>query len=343
MNSAKKVYIFLILTTIVIILIYAQGIIIPFTLALLFWVMIRVIKKQLSKIRFISKWPKWLITAISTALMLGFLLLIGELVSENIQQLSKTFPTYESNVNKITKLINDQFNIEISSILNDLAKDINFSGILSKLFSTLTSLIGDAFLVFIYLIFLLIEEPIFPGKLKAMYPDEQRYNRMKTLINKIDHSIINYMAVKTLTSFLTGFLSYFVIMIIGVDAPLFWAFLIFILNYIPTIGSLTATIFPTIFAMLQFGEITPALLVLAIVGAIQLIIGNFVEPRLMGTSLNISPLVVILTLSLWGLIWGVTGMLLSVPITVIIIIIMSEFPSTRPIAILLSQRGKLNK
>ena len=141
---------------------------------------------------------------------------------------------------------------------------------------------------------------------------------------------------------MTGLLSYFVLLIIGVDAPAFWAFLIFVLNFIPTIGSLIATIFPTIFALLQFGDFTQGILVLAIVGSIQMVIGNLVEPKLMGDSLNISPLVVLLTLAIWGVMWGITGMLLSVPITVIMIIIMSEFQTTRPLAILLSQTGKIN-
>jgi predicted PurR-regulated permease PerM len=176
-----------------------------------------------------------------------------------------------------------------------------------------------------------------------MYPDQKKYNRVNGLVKKIDKSISNYIALKTLVSLLTGFLSYFVLLIIGVDAPLFWAFLIFVLNYIPSIGSLIATIFPTIFALLQFGDFTPAILVLAIVGAIQLIVGNLIEPRLMGNSLNISPLVVFLTLALWGVMWGITGMLLSVPITVILIIIMSEFSDTRPFAILLSRKGDLNR
>ena len=134
-----------------------------------------------------------------------------------------------------------------------------------------------------------------------------------------------------------------ILLFIGVDAPVFWAFLIFVLNFIPTIGSLIATLFPAIFALLQFGEFTPGILVLAIVGTIQLIVGNFIEPRVMGNSLNISPLVVFLTLAIWGVIWGITGMLLSVPITVILIIVMSEFPSTQPLAILLSQKGSINK
>jgi predicted PurR-regulated permease PerM len=148
---------------------------------------------------------------------------------------------------------------------------------------------------------------------------------------------------KTIISLTTGFASYFALVIIGVDVPVFWAFLIFVFNYIPTIGSIIATFFPAIFALLQFGEFGPAIIVLLLVGSIQVIVGNFVEPKVMGNTLNISPLVVLLALTLWGAIWGITGMLLSVPITVILIIIMSEIPSTRPLAILLSEKGEIDK
>jgi predicted PurR-regulated permease PerM len=343
MEATKRIYIFLIIVTLVMVLIYAQGIIIPFILAILFLFLIRVIRNMLSKIKYVGKLPKWILTIISSVLLLTFLVFTVDMISQNIQQLSRTLPVYEANVNKITNSINQQFNVDLSTLLSDFADELNFGGILSKIFSTLTGLFGDAFMVLLYLIFLLLEEPILSKKVKAMYPDQKRYNRVNGLIKKIDKSVSNYIAVKTLVSLITGMLSYFVLLIIGVDAPLFWSFLIFVLNFIPSIGSLIATLFPTIFAMLQFGEITPAILVLAIVGAIQLIMGNLVEPRIMGTSLNISPLVVFLTLALWGVMWGVTGMLLSVPITVIIIIIMSEFPDTRPIAILLSQQGKLHR
>ncbi|SHI44458.1 Predicted PurR-regulated permease PerM [Tangfeifania diversioriginum] len=343
MEATKRIYIFLIIVTLVMVLIYAQGIIIPFILAILFLFLIRVIRNILSKIKYVGRLPQWVLTIISSVLLLTFLVFTVEMISQNIQQLSKTLPVYEANVNKITNSISQQFNVDLSSLLSDFADELNFGGILSKIFSTLTGLFGDAFMVFLYLIFLLLEEPILPKKVKAMYPDQKSYNRINGLIKKIDKSVSNYIAVKTLVSLITGMLSYFVLLIIGVDAPLFWSFLIFVLNFIPSIGSLIATLFPTIFAMLQFGDITPAILVLAIVGAIQLIMGNLVEPRIMGTSLNISPLVVFLTLALWGVMWGVTGMLLSVPITVIIIIIMSEFPDTRPIAVLLSQQGKINK
>ncbi|MBN1987479.1 MAG: AI-2E family transporter [Prolixibacteraceae bacterium] len=343
METSKKIYIFLMVITAVVVLIYAQSIIIPFILATLFWFTIRVIKKILSKVPFISRWPKWLLTLISSVLLLSFLIFAVEIISANIQHISETLPVYEKNVNKITQSINQQFDVDLRIMLNDFAKDLNFGDILSKIFSALTSMFGNAFTVLLYLIFLLLEEPIFPKKIRAMYPDNKKYSQVIELINKIDHSIGNYIALKTMVSLLTGFFSYFALLFIGVDAPFFWSFLIFILNFIPTIGSLIATIFPAIFAMLQYGEFTPGILVLAIVGAIQLIIGNLVEPRVMGNSLNISPLVVFLTLSLWGVMWGVIGMLLSVPITVILIIIMSKFPGTRPFAILLSQKGNINK
>ncbi|WP_319481771.1 AI-2E family transporter [uncultured Draconibacterium sp.] len=343
METSKKIYIFLIVITIVVVCIYAQSIIIPFILAILFWFLIRVIKKLLEKVNFIGRLPKWILTLFSTLVLLGFLALAVTMISQNIKVLSTTLPEYEANVNKIAQQINQKFDIDIMNMAGDFAKDLNFGSILSSLFSTLTSLFGNAFTVFLYLLFLLLEEPLFPKKLKAMYPEKERYDHVKKLVAKIDHSIGNYVALKTLTSLLTGFLSYFALLFIGVDAPLFWAFLIFVLNFIPTIGSLIATIFPTIFAILQFGELTPGILVLSIVGAIQLVVGNFIEPRLMGNTLNISPLVVFLTLAIWGVIWGISGMLLSVPITVILIIIMSEFPGTRPFAILLSQRGTINK
>ncbi len=343
MDTTRKIYVFLIVITTVAVLIYAQSIIVPFFLAIIFWFVIRVIKKILLRVKFVRRLPRWLVTIFSSLLLLGFLTLTVDLITQNISQLSDTLPKYQANVNKITDAINTRFDINLGNEINNLFKDLKFGDILTEVLSALTGIFGDAFTVILYLIFILLEEPLFPKKIKAMYPDEKRYKSVTGLIDKIDHSVGNYIALKTLTSFLTGFLSYFVLLSIGVDAPVFWAFLIFVLNFIPTIGSLIATLFPAIFALLQFGDFTQGILVLAIVGSVQVIIGNFVEPKLMGDSLNISPLVVLLTLAIWGVMWGVTGMLLSVPITVILIIIMSEFPATQPLAILLSHTGKLGK
>ncbi|MFW6370199.1 MAG: AI-2E family transporter [Bacteroidota bacterium] len=341
MDSVKKIYVFIILVTAVVVLIVAQNIIIPFVIAVLFWFVIRVLKKILSKIRYIKKLPDWIITIISSLILLSLLFLVITIITTNIRYLSATLPAYEENISKVTRRLQQNFELEFPLVWSNLTSGIEFGNILSRIFSTLTGLFSDAFIVLTFLIFILLEESIFPDKIKAMYPDENRYRKINSLIRKIDHSVSNYIAIKTLVSLLTGILSFFALLAIGVDAPSFWAFLIFILNFIPSIGSLIATFFPAFFALLQFGSFTPAVLVLAVVGTIQILLGNFMEPRIMGTSMNISPLVVFLTLILWGMMWGIAGMLLSVPITVILILIMSEFEGTRPIAILLSRRGKI--
>ncbi len=341
MDNVRKIYVFLILVTSVVVLIVAQNIIIPFILAILVWFMIRAIKKLMYRIPFFRLLPDWLLSIISSVFLLSLLFLIISMITINIRYLTTTLPAYEDNINKITQRFWAQFELDFPVVWNALTTDIDFGNILSRIFSTLTGFFSDAFLVLIYLVFILLEESIFPEKIKAMYPDENKYKKINSLIKKIDHSVSSYIAIKTLVSLLTGILSYIALMFIGVDAPFFWSFLIFILNFIPSIGSLIATLFPAFFALLQFGAFTPAILVLVIVGLIQFIIGNFIEPRIMGTSMNISPLVVFLTLILWGMMWGIAGMLLSVPITVILIIIMSEFKGTRPIAILLSRRGEI--
>src|SRR6056297_1928847 len=133
MDATKRIYIFLVLVVVVVILIYAQGIIIPFILAILFWFMIRVTKKLLSKIKYLKNWPEWIFTVISSVILLGFLFLIVEMISLNIRQLSNTLPDYEKNVNMITQSVQDKFNMDLSSLMNDFTKELNFGEILSKI------------------------------------------------------------------------------------------------------------------------------------------------------------------------------------------------------------------
>jgi predicted PurR-regulated permease PerM len=112
-------------------------------------------------------------------------------------------------------------------------------------------------------------------------------------------------------------------------------------NFIPSIGPVLATVFPSLFCLIQFGEFVPFLMVFFGVGTVGVLISSLVEPRLMGNTLNISPLVTILALAIWGSIWGILGALLSVPITVAMIIILAQFPQTKNLAILLSEKGKI--
>ncbi|MBN2802931.1 MAG: AI-2E family transporter [Deltaproteobacteria bacterium] len=341
MKISNIAYTLISLTIIVLILVFGKDLFIPFILALLFWFLIKTVRNSILKIRFFKKIPRAFLTAGSTLILFLLIAVIIRLLTSNIQELSKSLPLYDKNVTSIMSLINSKFDIEITDYLTAATNNFNYTSILKGVFNSLSSIFGNAFMIVIYTLFLIIEESVFMKKISFIYPDESDYNKVNSILTRIDDSISRYITLKTAVSALTGILSYIVLLIIGVDAPLFWAFLIFLMNYIPTIGSLIATIFPAIFATLQFGTLAPFFWVLGGVGAIQVVVGNIIEPKVMGNSLNVSSLVVIITLSLWGSIWGITGMILSVPITVMMVIILSEFKSTKKIAIILSEKGKV--
>lgn len=339
-NIAAGLIIFVIT---IIALIYGQSLLQPFVLGLLFWFILRGIKKNLEGIPFIQKrFPSWLKTGLAAFIVLGVLVVISRVLTTNINSLALSYEKYQPNVDSILQQINELFNINVVEYAQAHLGDLNFGTILSSIFNSLSDLIGNSFMIVLYAAFILLEESNFESKLRAVFSDNANYANFSSILRKIEASISSYFGLKMVVSLITGVLSYMALLMIGVDSPAFWAFLIFILNFIPTIGSLIGTVFPAIFSLLQFGELWPCLLVLLIVGVIQLIVGNILEPRLMGSSMNISPLVTILSLSFWGAVWGIIGMILSVPIAVILIIICSQFARTRPLAIMLSEKGEID-
>ncbi|CAM1350100.1 AI-2E family transporter [Tenacibaculum insulae] len=341
-NSANFIIIIIaVITTLVI----GKGILIPFIFALIFWFLTREIRKTIYKIPFAKKFiPIWLCNLfVFTIIVLSFGFVSG-IITNSITNLSTSYSKYEPNIGAIINNLDAYFHIDIIKSIKSVIGDFNYGSVLGNIANGISSLLGDTFMIIIYALFIFLEESSFKRKLIKMFAQkEEQYASMQAMLSKIEFSISNYLRLKTYVSLLTGFLSYFVLLMVGVDSAPFWAFLIFLLNYIPTIGSLIATIFPAIFSLIQFGEFTPFLIVLVAVGSVQVIVGNIIEPKLFGKSLNLSPLVTILSLAIWGKIWGITGMILSVPITVIMIIIFSQFEKTKSVAILLSEDGNLDK
>jgi predicted PurR-regulated permease PerM len=190
--------------------------------------------------------------------------------------------------------------------------------------------------------FLLVEEKLFYKKLKLLVTDTNRLANIERIIGQIVHAIRKYISVKTQMSLLTGIVSYLVLLLFNVDFAVLWAFIIFLLNYIPYIGSFFATLFPSAFAMFQFQSFLIFLWVFLAIQAVQVLVGNVLEPKVMGRTLNLSPLGVLLALTFWGIIWGILGMFLSVPITSIMVITFSRFPATKFIAIWLSETGDVD-
>lgn len=333
---------FIILISIVIILTYGQSVILPFILGILLWLIMRAFKAAFNRIGFVrNNFPNWLTSVLTSLILLLFLNFILSVLTSNINSLRQSLISYESNVALIIQKINEVFKVDLMNVVKEHSGDLSFGNLLGSILNSLSGLISNTFMIILYALFVLLEESNFHSKLKVFFPTKNQFDRASKILFRIENSITQYFKLKTLVSLITGGLSFIVLKIIGVDTPVFWAFLIFILNFIPTIGSLIATIFPAIFALLQFGAFAPSLWVLALVGGIQILVGNIIEPRVMGTSMNVSPLVTIVALSFWGLIWGIPGMILSVPITVIMTIVFSQFEKTQMLAVLLSEKGEL--
>lgn len=323
-------------------LVYGEPILVPFVIALLIWFIVKKMRNLLDKSAFIRKYiPSWLKTGLASLVIFTAIFFIVEMITSNIQSLANSYSEYAKNVESIAIKINDLFNINLTNEINGFMRDFDFSMYLQSLFNSLSEILGNMVMIIFYVVFLFVEESLFQHKIKLIFEPNNRFEKVSGILKKIDKSLSSYISLKSLVSLLTTTLSYFIMLGVGIDSPLFWAFLIFMFNFIPSIGPILGTILPALFSLIQFGEFVPAMIIFFGVGGVSVLVGSLVEPKLMGNTLNISPLVAILSLALWGSIWGIIGMLLSVPITVAMIIIFSQFPNTRPIAILLSERGRV--
>ena len=330
---------------IIIVLIYGQSILIPFIFALLLWFTVRICTSISQKIPFYGKFvPTWMKKLLSTALIFFVLTILTQIVLSSFNNIIKSHHDYDENISDLVNEINSKFNIDIQDYLKTQTSSINVGIVAEKLFDAISNIISSTLMILLFAIFIFIEELQFGRKINQIFlskPD--RLKKLHVTLNKIEWSVARYLGIKSLISLLTGVMSYFIFLFVDLNFAIFWAFLIFLLNFIPTIGSLFGTLVPSAFCLLQFGDFSVAFTVLLTVGVVQVLIGNFLEPKWLGNSMNISPLLSILSLLFWGMIWGTTGMVISVPVTVVILIILSQFESTKSIAILLSEKGEINR
>jgi len=342
-DFSRTAYLLVTLISIVVICVYTQEYVIPFIIALLIWFIIHELRENIQMVPFMRKhFPMWVQSSIAFLIICAVLIGVGKLLMISVSELTVGIDDYKINFEIAMFQLSSTLGMDVMSQISGFTETIDITSLLAEMADFATVIFGDAFLILLYVLFLLIEESIFHYKLEAMYQSDEKMNKTTKLFQKMDKNMSSYLSLKTLVSLMTGVLSYFALLLFGLDAPIFWAMLIFVLNYIPTVGSLIATVFPAVFAIFQFGEFGPFIYILVAVGIIQVIVGNIIEPKIMGNSLNISSLVVVLSLTIWGAIWGVMGMILSVPITVMMIIVFEEIPSLRFIAIMLSEKGDLN-
>lgn len=330
-NKSSSVVNFAAIIIIMAAVIYAKSIITPLLLALF----ISIICVQ--PISWLEKKgaPKWLalITVILGLILLftGFSILIGGTVSSFSSNVSKYGSTLTAIFDSFIQFLHENgINIpkEQLSALIQPGRILEFT---ATALNSLLSMIGTTFLIFIIVLFTLMEFGSFPVKAKAILTgSEESIAYFATIIQ----SIRQYLWIKTLVGLAVGILVYVALWIIGIDYPLLWALIAFLLNYIPNIGPIIASVPAVLFALVQSG-LPGALWTFGTFMLIHNVIGNFLEPRIMGKGLGLSTLVVFLSLLLWGFLLGTIGMFLSVPITLTIKIILEQNEKTRWLAILL--------
>lgn len=321
-------------------LIVGKALLLPFVVAIVFWYLIATLA---GFYRRVGTWgmrmPGWLATVFAVLTFVAILSALVDLARDNVTQVVAVAPTYQSNLEGLAERLVALTGYHIPTI-DQIASQVDLGRTAGTIASSLTAFAGNVGIILVYVIFLLFEQQSFTTKLDAIVTDPAKREKVRATLRRINTDVRTYIWVKAILSVATGGISYLVMRSVGLDFAAFWAVVIFLLNFIPTIGSILGIVFPTLLALVQFPDsLTPFLIVFTCLGATQVITGNVVEPRMMGRSLNLSPLVIILSLAVWGSIWGVIGMFLSVPITLIAMIVMAQFRVTRPIAIMLSSDG----
>jgi predicted PurR-regulated permease PerM len=325
-------------------LVVGESLLLPLVIAIALWYLINTLARGFSRIAVAGfKFPMPVCLGAS---LLTFLLLIWALVnflSASADDVLDVAPVYQEN---LTRRLESVPFIDFTAFeersLSELITDwINIPSYASSIASSFAGILANGGLILIYLGFLFLEQGHFSNKISALMSNPDREDEAHRIITRIRDDIQRYISIKMFTSSLTGILSFTFLFAVGADFAAVWGLLIFLLNFIPTVGSIVATTFPALIALAQSDGYTLFGLVLLGIGALQICIGNILEPRLMGSSFNLSPVVILLNLALWNAIWGIPGMFLCVPFLIIVAIVLSHFPQTRRVAIMLSSDGNL--
>ena len=316
---------------------------IPLIISFLAVYLVDILSRLVGRIRVAGhKIPKLLTVILSFVLIFGIGSALASIVANNAFHVAAAAPKYQARLQQLQTQLFSLFGAEEPPELLGLFRALDLKALFTEIAKSVADLLESTVLVLIYSLFILLELKFLPAKLAALFPNRLRRQRVLQIVQRIDRDIHTYLGVKTAVSLTTAFLAYVLMRIVGLDFAEFWGLLIFILHFIPTIGVIMATILPTLLAAVQFDHIGPCLVVGIGITAIAMLMGNIVEPNIMGETLNLSPLTVIIALILWGTIWGVVGAFLCVPLTVILVIVMSNFRATRWVSVLLSKTGKVH-
>ena len=318
---------------------------VPFAIAVLLAFIIVPASNYLER----KKIPPAIGSMIVAATIIVVLFMLGWLMYGSFVSIKDKLPSYieknQKQVELISQYIQDVFNITIAKemeqfSLKDIFNYLSPSSMLKAINASLGSFmtfLSKLVLVILFLMFIFIIRKELVSKAHYLFYGENTVDTKEQLLHSIGEQVQSYLVLKTAISLCTGLIFGLVAFVMGLDFFLVWGFIGFLFNYIPTIGPIAATIPPAIIAFLQFDSTLWAVATVVLMAAIQFASGSIIEPKIMGDRLNLNIVAILLSLFLWGLIWGVPGMILAVPCTVAINIILNNIPRYKRISVLLSK------
>jgi predicted PurR-regulated permease PerM len=325
-------------------LIYFDGIFKPLVVAFLVWFIVDQLKESIGKITIKGKSLPPMVCSI-LAFIIIFLLIVtgGELLMNNLEGIAASMPVYIENLNEsfadVSTFVNDPL---YADYIEKGIGSLNLAGMASSVLNSLSGILANAAIMIVYVVFFIIEDTTQKLKLEKLYPAKgKKYIQFLNTTKNISAAVRSYIWSKTLISLITAGVSYVILLIMGIEYAFLWSSLIFILNFIPYVGPLISSLLPAIFAVLTTGELIQFLYVFVAMEVVQIVLGNFIEPVIMGKGTNLGPISVVVALAFWGMIWGMVGMVLAIPVTAVFVIILSQIPSARYVAILVSEKGNI--
>jgi len=279
--------------------------------------------------------------ALPVAVALSIVLFGGSawVIADNATSFAQQLVAYQPKLNQLIERGSDLLGVRAPPSLEQLYRSVDPTQYLGLVAQRLQNFASDAVFVLVYLGFLIASRRGFKRKIVGMFPTHDEREDAVRVFGQIRDGVERYLWVQTVTGLMIAGGSWAVMAAVGLENAVFWAFLIFLASYIPIIGGFIGILLPPVFALVQFDTWWQAATLLVVLNGVQFVVGNVVLPRMQGESLNIDPVVVLLSLAFWGAIWGVPGMFLSTPLTVAAMVVLSQFPATRRLAVLLSANG----
>ncbi|UCD77022.1 MAG: AI-2E family transporter [Desulfobacterales bacterium] len=332
-DRTKVIFLFqgmLALVAVGLVLKHAAAAILPLTLA---WLLSHLIEPAVD-FSTRRKIPASLAIFLILILLFGIFCLSGIFLYLRISSFTVAYPTYQTRLIDLIAGVTSHWNIKFDPF-GGIDWEQSIARFLVTLSGSIFLFVSNLILVIVFLFFILLGKPYFQYKIVQTF-SEKNADQINRITYSIKAQIRRYLFLNILVSFVTGLLVWMALLLIGVDFPITWGAMAFFLNFIPTVGSIAASIPPILLAVVQFyPNIWPGVATLIAVTVIQLVIGNVVTPKFMGDQLNLSPVVVLVALLFWGWLWGIVGALISVPIAVIIKIVCENIEPLHPIGVIM--------